>query len=143
MSRARCLFYEPSFVKMKFGLNGNRWIVEIAKCTRDSETEDKQIFPFCMLLFLSTTFGARRLSPCFKQYQAWAKHSGPLYTYYGAQNPVSSKSLLIVIPYKPYHNAHSNPPSLVLLALFLPDMTGDKRLRQDMRIHVALGKSFP
>lgn len=34
MSRARCLFYGPSFFKMKFGLNGSRWMAETAECAR-------------------------------------------------------------------------------------------------------------
>lgn len=29
MSKARCLFYKPSFFKMKFGLRGGRWMVEM------------------------------------------------------------------------------------------------------------------
>lgn len=47
--------------------------------------------------------------------------------YYRAQNPVSRESLGMMITYKSYCNALSNPPSLILLALFLPDMVWNER----------------
>ena len=45
-------FYQPSFRKMKFGLNGSRRMVEMVNRACDSETEEKLAFNFRTLVFI-------------------------------------------------------------------------------------------
>lgn len=84
-------------------------MVEMVNCARDSETEEKLAFNFCLLFFSFTSFGAGNLSQGFEvssmEYVQW------LCMYYGVQNPVSKDRLVTHVLYKSYHNTHSNPPS--------------------------------
>lgn len=102
-------FLQAIFSKMKLGLHGRRWMVEMAKCARGSGTEGSKPFTSACVCFPSLPLepgSCPRVStpPSMDQTQ-W------LYKDSGVQDPVSRERLLRMVLYKSYQNAPSNSPS--------------------------------